>query len=94
MAKLTANKWSYHGEQIGGDTFSYRQYSTDPVSGIVFHCRGNPSRICEVAIREGEAIKPIHGWDGNREEPTITPSIGCDHRCGWHGHITKGDFTP
>jgi uncharacterized protein DUF6527 len=42
-------------------------------------------------------------WDGNRERPTLTPSINClSHDpqtgerfagCGWHGHITGGRFT-
>lgn len=35
---------------------------------------------------------PNWTWDGNRIEPTLTPSIDCKH-CGWHGHITKGLFT-
>ena len=35
-------------------------------------------------------------WDGNKEQPTLTPSIF--HRkekggCGWHGHLIKGVFT-
>jgi len=34
----------------------------------------------------------IWGWDGNREYPTITPSINCVGGCGWHGHITSGEF--
>jgi hypothetical protein len=29
-------------------------------------------------------------WDGNRERPTITPSINC-HEC-WHGFIRNGEF--
>lgn len=40
----------------------------------------------------------IWQWDGNRDYPTITPSINClaekDGKpaggCGWHGFITKG----
>jgi hypothetical protein len=39
-------------------------------------------------------------WDGNRESPTLTPSINCitekDGKptggCGWHGVITNGEF--
>lgn len=27
-------------------------------------------------------------WDGNREQPTLTPSVNCA-RC-WHGYIRKG----
>lgn len=40
----------------------------------------------------------VWGWDGNVEQPTLTPSINCiaekDGKptggCGWHGFITKG----
>lgn len=39
-------------------------------------------------------------WDGNVDQPTITPSINCiaekDGKptggCGWHGFITNGRF--
>ena len=43
----------------------------------------------------------IWAWDGNRENPTITPSINCvttDEEgkptggCGWHGFITNGEI--
>lgn len=29
-------------------------------------------------------------WDGNRESPTIAPSINCSAHCGWHGYIRAG----
>jgi hypothetical protein len=31
-------------------------------------------------------------WDGNIEQPTITPSLNCNGQggCGWHVTITKG----
>ena len=42
-------------------------------------------------------------WDGNREAPTLTPSINClacnpenpaekYAGCGWHGHLRDGVF--
>jgi uncharacterized protein DUF6527 len=31
-------------------------------------------------------------WNGNREKPTLTPSIGCRTPCGWHGYLTDGVF--
>lgn len=51
---------------------------------------------CCIRIRRGAADQAQHkwGWDGNMESPTITPSIGCDHLCGWHGFITNGEITP
>ena len=34
--------------------------------------------------------RPQWDWDGNRETPTLTPSINCEGHCGWHGHIRNG----
>jgi hypothetical protein len=31
-------------------------------------------------------------WDGNREEPTVTPSIK-NGNCGYHGFLTKGEWS-
>jgi hypothetical protein len=34
--------------------------------------------------------KPQWNWDGNRENPTFTPSIDCSGHCGFHGYIRAG----
>jgi hypothetical protein len=40
--------------------------------------------------RTGPNNHAAWGWDGNEDEPTLTPSIHChDH---WHGFLTKGQF--
>lgn len=31
-------------------------------------------------------------WDGNKETPTLTPSILYLDGCGWHGFLTNGEF--
>lgn len=52
---------------------------------------------CILRIRKGDADQGLkrHGWNGDRDAPTITPSIGCEQRrCGWHGHITNGESNP
>lgn len=33
------------------------------------------------------ALWKLHGSD---EKPTLTPSIHCISRCGWHGYVQKG----
>lgn len=48
--------------------------------------------------RPSENALYVGGWNGDRETPTITPSINCRSEkdgkptggCGWHGFITKG----
>lgn len=32
----------------------------------------------------------VKGWDGNKEKPTLTPSIWARNRKGWHGYLTNG----
>ncbi len=68
--------------------------------------------VCPQGQRCGVLLGPQHvdrptaddlciwGWDGDRDRPTLTPSINCvaekDGKptggCGWHGHITNGSF--
>lgn len=33
-------------------------------------------------------------WDGNRERPTLTPSIRRLNHCKWHGHLIAGVWQP
>lgn len=46
--------------------------------------------------RRAPAEHPVWHWDGNVEQPTLTPSISCDApmRCGRHWTITNGEITP
>jgi hypothetical protein len=50
---------------------------------------------CQIALRPSQknAVGASWQWDGNRDAPTITPSVNCEKLCGWHGFITKGHFT-
>lgn len=51
---------------------------------------------CQIALRPSQTNGKGASWqwDGDRDKPTITPSINCEKICGWHGHITKGEFKP
>lgn len=69
---------------------------------IMFVCPNG--RRCSVLVGPSPVPRPhddalcIWGWDGNLEQPTLTPSINCiaekDGKptggCGWHGFITRG----
>lgn len=35
---------------------------------------------------------PSWKWNGNRENPTLTPSINCVGCCQWHGWLSQGVF--
>lgn len=50
-------------------------------------------KLCGLPL-SSEASNRLHdgshwNWDGNREAPTITPSI-LDVVTGWHGYMTAG----
>ena len=101
--KLRPYPVSLNGNILESDQFGFVVVKGGEPQAIVFRCRG-PNRPpngmqCLVNIVRGDPdlIAHRHGWDGNRDEPTITPSIGCDshpRRCGWHGNIIKGEITP
>lgn len=69
---------------------------------MIFVCP--QGRRCTVLLGPQQVDRPaegelcIWGWDGNREKPTLSPSINCiaekDGKptggCGWHGFITNG----
>lgn len=62
------------------------------------------ARYCGVLMGPVAVAKPnpdalgVWGWDGNKEAPTLTPSLNClaekDGKpaggCGWHGWIKGG----
>lgn len=94
--KLRPYPVSLNGNQLEPDQFGFHVVGGEPID-ITFVCPNRKSQ-CVVVIKRGDADQATlrHGWNGDRIEPTITPSIGCDHapRCGWHGHITNGERIP
>jgi len=54
-----------------------------------------PDKLCNGVLRISEdekiaAKRHTWLWDGNREKPTLTPSIARKGGCGWHGYLEKG----
>lgn len=98
--KLKPYPSSLNGNKMEPDQFGFTVGAGGEPITLQFRCRGpnqppNGKQCC-IDIVRGAPQGHKHGWDGNREEPTITPSIGCDTapRCGWHGQIIKGEITP
>lgn len=77
--------------------FEIRINPQDITGMFVMMCPNRNSQ-CGVSIIKGAADEATgrHGWDGNKDEPTITPSIGCttQGRCGFHGNVIKGVREP
>lgn len=52
---------------------------------------------CGCGVSRCASVSPIDGhptwqWNGNREKPTLTPSLLCTQGCKWHGFLTDGVF--
>lgn len=105
--KLNMHLGSISSRAVGESEFGYvlkgdGRFVPENVDAIQFRCpRASAKRICSIQLTLGAQTDPSvqdptrrWHWDGNMETPTITPSIGCDAppRCGWHGHVTKGEW--
>jgi hypothetical protein len=94
--KLIATQKTSFAELESGE-FIFTDYDAEFVPHTMMfkhpQCRFNK---CSIGITKGEAKHPVWHWDGNKEKPTITPSIGCDvkPRCGQHFSITNGEIVP
>lgn len=71
---------------------------TETAGRFYFSCRLPNGSLCTLPI--GTGTKPVEPdrhtwlWDGNREKPTLSPSVWHDPRSGsvheWHGWIRAG----
>jgi hypothetical protein len=61
---------------------------------MIFECPWT-GQDCRIALRPNQTLAngASWSWDGNREAPTINPSINCGG-CGWHGFVRGGKFEP
>lgn len=62
---------------------------------LAFMCPCGCGREGALPIRPSEEKSDSWEWDGNREQPTLQPSIWRNKNkypeaCGWHGHLVKG----
>lgn len=81
--------------------FEYYVYYSRPdlIAGLLFICPCGCGELQGVGFStEISGEKPVWNWDGNREKPTLTPSINIlqlndkGEKIGehWHGYLTAG----
>lgn len=92
-------------------SLGYREVGPDEKPSMFgFPCPRRSGEICgglllrsspHVADGTPQPPKRTWEWDGDREAPTLRPSINCKAAgpngekyagCGWHGWITKGEL--
>jgi len=81
--------------------FEYFQAQGMPgEAGVLFGCPCGCGELKSVGFDTHESRRPRWHWDGNREVPTLTPSINilqfneAGQQIGehWHGFLTSGEF--
>ena len=57
---------------------------------ILWVCVCPEGHMASVPLQVGPKEDHLWQWDGNKENPTITPSIQFLSGCKWHGFLTNG----
>lgn len=68
--------------------WNIRHYPDGVAGGVAFNC---PACGSESWVHFDADTGWV--WDGNKEAPSLTPSIG-QRCCTWHGYLTAGKFIP
>lgn len=78
----------------------YTSQDSEDLAGMLFGCPCGCGELKHVDFKGHVERRPSWQWDGNREAPTLTPSINIlqfderGNRCGehWHGWLRAGKF--
>lgn len=71
-------------------TFAFYASATAETSGILFACPCGCDTITSINF-EADG-RPQWTWDGNREAPTVSPSVRRLDGCQWHGWLRNGEW--
>jgi hypothetical protein len=61
------------------------------VAALLFICPCGCARLGALTVNPKPGAKGW-AWDGNREKPSLLPSIQKTSPCGWHGYLIDGVF--
>jgi len=76
-----------------GDFQFYKESATsDAIGGMMFSCPCGCGAVIGVNLSPNTGNGPPWNWDGNKEAPTITPSVRHLDGCKWQGWIKNGEF--
>lgn len=73
--------------------YSFYQSKDRPIAGMNYVCPCDCGATGALDFRPHQS--PSWNWDGNKESPTLTPSVFRNSDkfpgvCGWHGFLTNG----
>ena len=90
-AQVIDNVDEFRAQRIAG-SIEYRDRSDGSLWGVAFFCPcgcGNESYL-PIA---GHGHPQEWEWDGNREAPTLSPSVfNTGMPCQWHGWLRAGEW--
>lgn len=74
--------------------FQYIENPKGEICGMALFCPCGcgPAGYLGFDNSDARAQDPTWTWNGNLNEPTLTPSIHRTTSCGWHGFLTDGIF--
>lgn len=91
---IAADSLFVDGEPGPPGAFKFWSYAEgEAPAGLNFVCPCGCKAVLGVRFtnRSGE-IGATWSWNGDREKPTVTPSILHMAGCRWHGYLTDGVF--
>lgn len=66
--------------------------SGETPAGMIYVCPCGCGDHSAVQFSNFKHESPKWDWNGDREKPTLTPSILRTAGCRWHGYLTDGVF--
>lgn len=80
--------------EVGGPgTVQFTGDGKGGTSALLIKCPGcGEASALPLMTEPNPHSHPQWSWDGNREFPTLSPSIHHQQGCGWHGHLRNGVF--
>ena len=84
----------HHSELTNPGDWSYTSNSSNETAGMCILC---PGCGAESYLQFANTSSTVDSgskwnWDGNRELPTLTPSVHSTGCCGWHGFLKQGKW--
>lgn len=89
-----------HGAPAGAFKF-FRRDDIEGLAGILYACPCGCGAVHSAPFKGSNPGRAEWAWDGNREAPTLKPSLGLHPKDGraadgsgyhWHGWLTAGEF--
>jgi len=78
-------------KDLAPGSFDFAEGTDGQIASIQFVCPCGCGSVGSLPVRRGFSSSIWH-WDGNKEAPTLTPSVLRTSGCKWHGYLTKGEW--